>query len=187
MILSTATVKTRDSLTKALVATMVLTAALAIFFGVRIAIGTRAVSSLNAESAALERRLRQGDHTDQNVAGTSLPHGLAVLGVLQSAVTKAAAANGCQITEFKAGTTIAPYLPRYKKDLPDGAWSQMDAHFTLSGRLRAVVETLRQLNTISLPIEVDGLNLTRDSIFDDGSARINAQVQLRAISAGAAS
>ena len=141
---------------------------------------------LEAESRSLDSQAKQHSQAPHpaEVPGSPSPRGLDALRTLQIAVTQAAVHNKCQLAEFKSATQTAPYIPRYKKNLPDQPWSQMDAHFTISGRLRDVLETLRSLNDLVVPVEIDGLNIARESISADGTTTVNAQIDLRALAQG---
>ena len=179
---------TLDIVTRALMGASALVGLGILVLSARTILDSRATHVLDAESRELEAQAKKHDQPGIQAADTGkpLPRGLAALRTLQAAVTQDANNHGCQLSEFKAATQTAPYTPRYKKTLPNEPWSQMDAHFTINGRLRDVMETLRCLNDAGVPIEVDGLSLTRKDISKkDGSTTVSAQIDLRALAQGA--
>jgi len=176
-----------DLLTRILLAACVLVGGLMAFLGVRAVLDSSSARSLNAESAVLEQQAKKhaAEMAKIDAPGAQRVRGLDALRILQDAVTKNAVNHGCTLAEFKAATQTAPYTPRYKRETPDEPWSQMDAHFTLVGRLRAVMETLQSLKDAPVAFEIDGLNLAREHIDANGTTTVTAQVDLRALSQGA--
>ena len=187
MTLNSATEKTKDILSRVLWIAVGVTVCSSVFLGGKMALDVQRAKSLTTQSVGLEKQLAQARTSSLPEVPASLPHGYATLRVLQSSVTQDAAKHQCQLTEFKTGTNIIPFVSKYHKDSPSGAWSQLDANFAILGRLRNVAETLQALNDIHLPLEVDSIDITREGFFEDGSARVSANVQLRAITQGAGS
>ena len=185
----TASRATLDFVTRALYGVAALVGILGVVLALRTLVDLRSSNALEAESRVMEQQARKSNQPlPPAVDGTTrTPRGLEVLRTLQAAVTKGAAEHHCQLAEFKSATQTAPYTPRYKKNVPDEPWSQMDAHFTINGRLRDVMETLRCLNNVPIPIEIDGINIARERIDEDGSTKVSAQIDLRAIAQGTAS
>jgi len=179
---------TLDIVTRALLAVCVLVGIVIVVLSIRTVLDVRGAHVLDADSRVLEAQAKK--HVEPLIQsagqGKPLPRGLTALRTLQDAVTQDASNNHCQLAEFKAATQTTPYASHYKKSLPNEPWSQMDAHFSISGRLRDVMETLRSLNDAGVPIEIDGLTLSRKDISrEDGSTTVSAQIDLRALAQGA--
>ncbi|MHB8635902.1 MAG: hypothetical protein ACYC96_05455 [Fimbriimonadaceae bacterium] len=189
MIVRTASKATLDVLTRVLIGASVLVGGGVAFLAVKTGLDFRAAHSLDADSKALEAEIKLHSQQAPSSHADAPPHplGLAALRILQDAVTVSAASHQCQLSEFKAATQTAPYTPKYTKTVPAQPWTQMDAHFTISGRLRDVMEALRRLDAASVPVEVDAVNIAREQIHADGSSTVSAQVDLRALAQGAPS
>lgn len=179
---------TLDIVTRALLGVCALVGVVIVVLSIRTVLDARGTHVLDASSRVLEAQAMKHIEplTQTAEGGKPLPRGLGALRTLQAAVTQAASNHNCQLAEFKAATQTAPYTSHYKKSLPDAPWSQMDAHFSINGRLREVMVTLRCLNDAGVPIEIDGLTLSRKAISkDDGSTTVSAQIDLRALAQGA--
>lgn len=175
-----------ELITRALIAAAILVGVAVAGLAIRTVLAVRQTHALDADTRVQQDHVRS--HTAQPPQVTVLhAKGLEVLRLLQDAVSQGAQRNMCQLAEFRSATQTAPYTPKYRKNMPDDPWAQMDAHFSISGRLRDVMNTLRSLNDVAIPIEVDSVNITRREILKDGSTTVNAQVDLRALAQGAPS
>lgn len=188
MIMRSASQGLLDAVTRILVACSSLVGLAVVLLAARAVFDARLAASLDAQTHEAQARARQLNVPHPPLAaGAVHAKGLDALRVLQDAVTKSAALNGCQLAEFRSATQTAPYTPRYQKELPDDPWAQMDAHFSAVGRLRDVMNTLRALKGSGVAVEVDAVNISRTSIKQDGTAVVTAQVDLRALTPGRSS
>ncbi len=131
MKLSTATQRTNDALVRALWTVICFAALTSAVLGAKMVFNIRKVNALNLQSSNMEKQLLSGTPAARPEDGPSLPHGYATLRVLQAEVTDSAKKHSCQLTEFKSGTNVVPFISKYRKDAPVGAWSQLDAKFTI--------------------------------------------------------
>ena len=119
------------------------------------------------------------------VGQSQLPVGLATVDIIHQALQHSAGIRHCSVTEFKSGTDTTPFLTHYRREASDAGWTQVDARFSIEGRLADVIETVRSLEGCSVPFEIDSININRQNFDKTGGAIVSADVQFRTIWQGA--
>jgi hypothetical protein len=98
----------------------------------------------------------------------------------QSAVEAAAQANGAIVEEYASSPEKTPYLSKYHNDSPPEGWQQVAARVHLSGRMPEIYETMRALQAIDIPHEIDMIDLNRTQAAA-GESRVAAVISLRVL------
>ncbi|MFX8370043.1 hypothetical protein ABTL62_19495, partial [Acinetobacter baumannii] len=61
------------------------------------------------------------------IAGLPMVHGLEAAGAFQIQLETLAAKHSVEVSEFRSGTDLMPFLSAYSKDTASEGWSQIDA------------------------------------------------------------
>lgn len=102
----------------------------------------------------------------------------------QETLQQAAGTAGCEVADYSAVDTIAPFITHYEKDTKDKGWGQIDVRTTLHGQATQIASTLAALVHSPVPIEIDGVTASRTGMGSDGKPVVDAKVEMRVLTFG---
>ena len=106
----------------------------------------------------------------------SQPNTAKELGIVQVALNQFAKKNTCQLLEMSATSDPVPYVSKYQKGGEDRGWKQLPIDCQISGTLVSVMSMIRDFTSVSIPIEVQNIDLTPVERDSHGIDRITAKV-----------
>jgi hypothetical protein len=166
---------------------------IAIIFGLAVgALGVGAllergkISSMKDEIAMKSKQIvdaqEQAKKDKDKPQTEKLPTGLAAVGAFQTKLNKLAVGNTCAVTQFQASDQMNPFISTFATGAAaSGSWTQVEVKMNLQGTTRAVIGTLRDLDTLGIPYEFTSLELSRTQASATGEATISANVSLRVL------
>lgn len=139
--------------------------------------------SLSDQSAGMRNRLEEDR---ARIAQASKLHygavsdGLAAAGIFQSRFERVAHDHNVEISEFRSGTELAPFLTAYAKDTANEGWTQVEAKVAMKGRLIDLMACLSDMSHGQMPFEIDSIELSR-VLGETGATLVAANVQMRVL------
>ena len=103
------------------------------------------------------------------------------LGVVQVAMNQFAKKNNCQLLEMSSNSDAVAFLTRYQKGADDRGWKQLPIDCQISGSLSNVMTMIRDFTSMSIPIEIQSLDLTPIEKDKRGNDRVSAKVTFQLI------
>lgn len=100
---------------------------------------------------------------------------------LQTDLQRSAALAHCTVSDFQASTDYSPYLSVFTLDTNHPNWQQVSIHVTFRGSLASTLATVESLGKSTVPIEPDSLEITRQSISQDGASEVLLRLDFRAL------
>lgn len=100
---------------------------------------------------------------------------------LQTDLQRAAASAHCTVSDFQSSTDYSPYLSVFTLDTNHPNWQQVSIHVTFRGPLASTLATVESLGKSAVPIEPDSLEITRQSISQDGASEVLLRLDFRAL------
>lgn len=104
-------------------------------------------------------------------AGRELP-------TVQSSLDQFAAANDCLLTEVNSGNDEGPYMSRYTKS-GEAGWKQTSISCQVIGSLANIMALLKDISSISIPIELQSIEITPLESSRNGRPQVLAKVSLQ--------
>ena len=106
----------------------------------------------------------------------SHPNTAKELGIVQVSLSQLARKNGCQLQEMSATSDPVQFVSKYQKGAEDRGWKQLPIDCQISGSLVSVMTMIRDFTSMSIPIEVENIDLTPLERDSHGIDRIAAKV-----------
>ena len=82
------------------------------------------------------------------------------LGIVQVALSRFAKQNGCQLQEMSATSDPVPFVSKYLRGSDDHGWKQLPIDCQIAGSLVNVMNMIRDFTSMSIPVEVQTIDLT---------------------------
>lgn len=137
---------------------------------------------INTEAQAKRKDLAETKAALQKAAQLNSKagsEGMQAVTEFQSWLSAEAEAGGCELADCQVADQTAPFITRYQKDTKEKDWGQIDVRATLQGPTAKVMTTLAALTRSPVAIEIDKLDTSRLSTASNGTATINARLELR--------
>jgi hypothetical protein len=106
----------------------------------------------------------------------SKPNTAKELGIVQVALSQLAKKNDCQLQEMSATSDPGLFVSKYQKGADDRGWKQLPIDCQISGSLVSVMTMIRDFTSMSIPIEVQNIDLTPIEKALHGIDRLSAKV-----------
>jgi len=113
--------------------------------------------------------------------GDKLPMGTAMVGLFQTRLNKLVSDNSCTLSQFQASDQMAPFVSTFTATPSTGSFGQVDVKMVLLGPTRAVIQTLKDIDTLGIPYEFTSVEMSRTQVSTAGEATVSANVSLRVL------
>lgn len=143
----------------------------------------QAAASARRMKQGMERRLAEDQAKIEQAKksrNSSVKEGLAAAGVFQARMEETARKHAVELSEFRSGTDLTPFLTAYAKDTPNEGWTQIEAKATVRGRLIDVMGCLTDLSHQAIPFEFDSVEMTR-VMGGNGQILVAANLMMRVL------
>ena len=176
-----------DRLTKACYAAGGLLAVSLAYFSIEGFAANQNAAGIRLMTSGMKQRLADDQskiEQAKKVVNVSMSEGLSAAGSFQSEFEAVAKKHSVEMTEFRSGTDLMPFLSAYAKDTANEGWSQIEARGTLRGRLIDVMACLTDMSHERIPFEIDTVELSR-VVGEPGSILVTANVNMRVLTKAA--
>ena len=123
-------------------------------------IASKSKAIVDAQNAATDAKNKP--------AVDKLPTGVAIVGLFQTRLNKLISDNKCTLSQFQASDQMNPFVSTFSASgTQPGSWGQVEVKLNIQGTTMAVIETLKDLDSIGIPYEFTSLEDESHSSFAD--------------------
>lgn len=138
--------------------------------------------SLTAKDAAAAIQSRQADLADALHTGSKSDDserkqlsGMRASFAFQEKLQQIAKENGCSVNRYQTSPGLKPLLSEANAT---SGWMQIDVNFILSGSIRSITNTLRDLGTTDIPYQLSAMDISRTKLNAIGQATCSSSVTI---------